>query len=206
MEEAVDWLKRCPNPHDEPGEVEIRQVFSADDFASEMTPEMREHEASIRAQTLGLGAVRFEAGRERLVAGFNNSYDMNTGSNIPALWARFAPHIGKVPGQIGAATYGVSWNMQPGGKFDYLAGTEVSADTKLPADFTRVTLPAGRYAVLTHEGHVSLLPQTFDKIFSQWLPDAGLKTVKAPCFERYTEKFNPKTVTGPVEIWVALEG
>jgi hypothetical protein len=32
FEEAVDWIKRCPNPHDQPGEIEIRQVFEAEDF------------------------------------------------------------------------------------------------------------------------------------------------------------------------------
>lgn len=32
LEDAVEWMKRCPNPHDEPGEIEIRQVFEAEDF------------------------------------------------------------------------------------------------------------------------------------------------------------------------------
>ncbi len=50
MEEAVEWLKRCPNPHDEVTEVEIRPVFEDDDFGEEFTPELREQEARIRAQ------------------------------------------------------------------------------------------------------------------------------------------------------------
>ncbi len=50
MEEAVEWLKRCPNPHDEVTEVEIRPVFEDDDFGAEFTPELREQEARIRAQ------------------------------------------------------------------------------------------------------------------------------------------------------------
>ncbi len=50
FEEAVAWMKRCPNPHDEPGEIEIRQVFEADDFGEEFTPELREQEDRIRAQ------------------------------------------------------------------------------------------------------------------------------------------------------------
>jgi hypothetical protein len=32
LEDAVEWMKRCPNPHDEPGEIEIRQIFEAEDF------------------------------------------------------------------------------------------------------------------------------------------------------------------------------
>jgi hypothetical protein len=42
MEEAIQWLKRCPNPHHETGEMEIRPVFSPEDFGGELTPELRE--------------------------------------------------------------------------------------------------------------------------------------------------------------------
>ena len=50
FEEAVEWIKRCPNPHEEAGEIEIRQVFEAEDFGEEFTPELREQEERIRAQ------------------------------------------------------------------------------------------------------------------------------------------------------------
>jgi hypothetical protein len=50
MDEAVEWLKRCPNPHAEETEVEIRPVFEAEDFGAEFTPELREQEERIREQ------------------------------------------------------------------------------------------------------------------------------------------------------------
>jgi hypothetical protein len=50
LQEAIEWLKRCPNPHDEECEIEIRQVFEADDFGAEFTPELREQEERLRAQ------------------------------------------------------------------------------------------------------------------------------------------------------------
>jgi hypothetical protein len=50
MDEAVEWLKRCPNPHDEETDVEIRPVFEADDFGAEFTPELREQEQRVREQ------------------------------------------------------------------------------------------------------------------------------------------------------------
>lgn len=50
LEEAVEWAKRCPNPTGEAGEIEIRQVFEAQDFGAEFTPELREQEERIRAQ------------------------------------------------------------------------------------------------------------------------------------------------------------
>ncbi|MBA3967174.1 MAG: YciI family protein [Nitrospirales bacterium] len=47
-EEAIEWVKRCPNPHNEGGEIEIRQVFEAEDFGAEFTPELREQEERLR--------------------------------------------------------------------------------------------------------------------------------------------------------------
>jgi hypothetical protein len=53
MEEAVEWLKRCPNPHNEETEVEIRQVFEAADFGENFTPELREQEQKLAKQIAG---------------------------------------------------------------------------------------------------------------------------------------------------------
>jgi hypothetical protein len=50
MDEAVAWLKRCPNPHDEVTEVEIRPVFEAEDFGEAMTPELRAQEERVFAE------------------------------------------------------------------------------------------------------------------------------------------------------------
>jgi len=50
MEEAVEWLKRCPNPHCEDSEVEIRPVFEAADFGENLTPELKEQEEHLRQQ------------------------------------------------------------------------------------------------------------------------------------------------------------
>jgi hypothetical protein len=49
-EEAIEWVKRCPNPLGADGEIEIRQVFEADDFGPQFTPELREAEARLGAQ------------------------------------------------------------------------------------------------------------------------------------------------------------
>ncbi len=51
MEEAVQWARRIPNPTGEQGVVEIRPVFEADEFGEELTPELREREQRLRAQT-----------------------------------------------------------------------------------------------------------------------------------------------------------
>lgn len=51
MEEAIEWVKRCPNPFpDKESEVEIRQIFEAEEFGDEFTPELRQQEERLRAQ------------------------------------------------------------------------------------------------------------------------------------------------------------
>ena len=49
-EEAIEWVKRCPNPMPGESEIEIRQVFESEDFGEEFTPELREQEERVRAQ------------------------------------------------------------------------------------------------------------------------------------------------------------
>ena len=49
-EEAIEWVKRCPNPTGDESEIEIRPVFEAEDFGAEFTPELREQEERLRAQ------------------------------------------------------------------------------------------------------------------------------------------------------------
>ena len=50
MDEAIEWVKRCPNPLEGESVIEIRQVFEADDFGEAFTPELREQEERVRAQ------------------------------------------------------------------------------------------------------------------------------------------------------------
>jgi len=50
LEEAIEWVKRCPNPTGAEAEIEIRQLFEAEDFGSEFTPELREQEERLRAE------------------------------------------------------------------------------------------------------------------------------------------------------------
>ena len=51
MDEAVEWVKRCPNPHEGDSEIEIRQVFEAEDFGDIVTPEMKKQDEAFRARS-----------------------------------------------------------------------------------------------------------------------------------------------------------
>ena len=58
MEEAVEWIKRCPNPTGAESTVELRPVFEADDFGAELTPELRAQEERLRERTAQLSTGR----------------------------------------------------------------------------------------------------------------------------------------------------
>ena len=53
MDEAVEWVKRCPNPMEGPSEIEIRPIFGAEDFGAEFTPELQAQEERLRAEIEG---------------------------------------------------------------------------------------------------------------------------------------------------------
>ena len=52
-QEAIEWVKRCPNPMPTDSEIEIRQIFEAEDFGAEFTPELRKQEERLRAEMAG---------------------------------------------------------------------------------------------------------------------------------------------------------
>lgn len=129
---------------------------------------------------------------------------MPTRAGIPGQWQRFGAHIGRIPGQIGSAAYGVCSRFDADGSYDYLAGVEVKDFAGLPAEWDRLRIPDQRYAVFAHRDHVSSVSRTWDAIMSLWLPKSGLEAVDAPQFEKYTDAFDPRTGLGGLEIWIPV--
>jgi AraC family transcriptional regulator len=157
-----------------------------------------------------LEAPRFEEGKAMLIAGLSGSFTMETMNEIPAQWQRFAPYIGKIPGQVGRVACGVCFKASNGSTgVEYLSGVEVSSGSGLPSEFSLASIPAQRYAVFPHREHVSKLCETLDAI-SRWLPKSGLEAAQrdtgAPdFFERYGEEFDPQSGMGGIEVWVPVK-
>ena len=151
-----------------------------------------------------LDPPRFEDGRPLLIAGLKEHYTPETMDRIPEQWQRFGPYIGNIPGQVDQKTYGVCGNISAG-EFDYLAGVEVSNASGLPAELTHIQIPAQRYAVFSHRGHISTIQSTIEAIGKEWLPKAGYEPTGTPTFfERY-EDFDPQTGMGDIEIWLPIK-
>jgi AraC family transcriptional regulator len=149
---------------------------------------------------------RFETGRPLLIAGLGECYTFAADAGIPAQWQRFQPYIGNIPGQVGRTAYGVCHNADGDGNFEYVCGVEVRDFSGLPPELSRVRVPARRYAVFSHRGHVSSVRGTVSAIWNQWLPESGHQAADAPNFERYDERFDPRTGLGGFEIWIPVEG
>jgi AraC family transcriptional regulator len=156
-----------------------------------------------------LEAPRFENGKSLLIAGLRSRYTAETMNNIPAQWQRFAPHIGKIPGQVGHAAYGVCLHTADGSEgIDYLSGVEVSSSSGLLREFSFVAVPAQKYAVFPHREHVSKLRETIDAIWHIWLPNSGHIAAQGDVpafFERYGEDFDPRTGIGGIEVWIPIK-
>jgi predicted transcriptional regulator YdeE len=172
LAEAIERVKQRPNPMPEDSDIEIRPVFEV--FREAITPELREQDAAVRAQALGLPTPTFQQGSDLLIAGLTASYGRDTRAKIPQQWERLAPYLGKVPGQVGDDAYGVCLASDPDCRFEYLAGVAVSSPDRLSEGFTTIKVDARRFAVFAHEGHVSSLPATVNTIWTKWSPDCGL--------------------------------
>ena len=153
-----------------------------------------------------LETPRVENSRPLLIAGLRSHFREEPWNGTPELWQRFAPYLGRIPGQVGRTAYGLCFLLPNG--VDYLAGVEVSSLAGLPSDFVTVNIPAQKYSVFSHREHVSKLYRTCEMI-SEWLPTSGYEAATSPgapdFFERYTEEFDPRTGMGGIEVWIPIK-
>ena len=157
-----------------------------------------------QAEPASIPQPRYETCGPLDIVGLPKNYTSETRTQIPLLWERFSKWIGHVPHQIGHMTYGVIRNNDKGRGFYYMAGVQVSATTAVPDDLRLLQLPEQKYAVFTHDGPVTQLFQTMCNIYALWVPSAGDALADAPCFERYSEDFDPRTGQGWIEIWLPV--
>ena len=138
----------------------------------------------------GLAAPRMVDGEARWVVGLGTGES----AEIPGLWQRVGPHIGRFPGQVGREAYGVCHSE------GYLAGVAVRDVSRVGGEWGRVRLVAARYAVFRHSGHVSTVRRTWFTIWN----GGGLRPTGAPEFELYGADFDGSTGWGGFEIWVPV--
>jgi len=118
-------------------------------------------------------------------------HTMGKSPEIPQLWDQFVPRIGETRhGAESGASYGLMDHFdRAAGTMDYMAGNPVERVGELPAGMNRWDVPANTYAVF--ETTLPKISETFDTIFSTWLPTSNYQQTAGPYFERYGEDFSP---------------
>jgi AraC family transcriptional regulator len=152
-----------------------------------------------------LKPVRFENGKPLLIAGLGERYTWESSKAIPAHWQRLMPDLQTIPRRLGQTTFGVSYNGDDEGNFDYIAGCEVSDFSALPTAFSRLRLAPQTYAVFAHRAHIAEIRRTFSTIWTKWLPESGHEATDAPGFERFDDAFDSQSGEGGLEIWIPIK-
>jgi AraC family transcriptional regulator len=151
-----------------------------------------------------LDAPRIETLPARKLVGIAERHRCDSGAGIPDQWQRFLAARDVIPHRVGPASYGAAYNSDGELWFDYLCATEVSRVNGLSAELTALDIPAGRYAVFTHRGHIAGIRATFAAIWSGWFPSSGERSADGPVIEHYGPDFDSRTGEGNVEIWIPL--
>lgn len=151
-----------------------------------------------------LGPPRIETLAPMRLAGIVEQYDCDSLAGIPDQWQRFRPHLGTIEYQIGRDTYGVCYNHDDDGRFDYMSGVEVADYAQLPVGLVSLDLPEQKFAVFSHDGHVSDIRAVISASWNNALPASSNEVTQGPTFEKYGEQFDGSTGFGGFEIWIAV--
>lgn len=151
--------------------------------------------------------LRFEDRESMTLAGLKGHFLTGGDPAIASQWTHFAPHLGKVPGQVGPEAFGICWAGVAGG-LDYMSAVEVRDDAEVPLELIEERLPTAKYAVFGHDGHVSEIAKTMHRALG-WLGREGRETTQEPAvpvlIERYGKGFDPKTGKGNIELWIPVK-
>jgi len=147
---------------------------------------------------------------EELVIGMGASFSENPFWEINKLWEKFNQRENEIPNLKGSYALGVcmpkheSLPVKEGDTFVYIAGRPVSRLDDVPEGMVAVKIPKRKYARFTHKGPLTNLPHTVNYIWGTWLPKSEYKHAHSPDFELYDERFDAKSLTGEIDIFVPI--
>jgi len=139
-----------------------------------------------------------------LVTGMCDHYGDDASVRIPALWQQFHPYMNH-PQRIGGDSYGICSGDHDGCNVNYVCAVEIANDKHSIPELVTMRIPEQRYVVFTHREHIAGIKQTFNYIWSEWLPQSDYIPVNAPSFELYKASFDRQTGFGGVEIWIPVQ-
>ena len=160
---------------------------------------------SLDAAPLEIESPQFEDLDVLLVTGRNRRYHgLEDSAGVPGQWEQFGLEHTQIRGRIGAAAYGVCFNLDDEGSMDYLCGIQVAGFGSQPSQFACLRIPRRRYAVFVHRQHIAGIRRTWDAIWNGWLPRSGHEVADAPLLERYDDHLHPRSGRGGFSLLVPL--
>ena len=152
-----------------------------------------------------LTAPRVETLATKRLVGLVERYNLESAAGIPSQWQRFVPYLDNLPNKVDSVAYGVCYNYAEDGVFDYLSGVEVQTENDVPFGLVQLNLPEQKYAVFSHNGHISEIRSVISAIWNDGLPQSGYEAAAGPTLEKYDETFDSETGLGGFEIWVSIK-
>ena len=149
------------------------------------------------------------------VVGLAQPFRRSEGLDGPAVWRRFQPLIARIPNRVGAHTLGINEVVDmAAGDLVYAPAVEVSEIGDLPDQAFGPAKPCckllegGRFAIFTFRlagGDIAAeFRRVYDHIYGIWVPESGTQLRAWYDFEHYGARFDPKTHSGEVSIWVPV--
>lgn len=142
--------------------------------------------------------------RAKLIIGLVGDYTLETRGEIPQLYERFFAIRDGIKHRVSDVLYGISMNAQPDGSFRYGVGIEVEEAEDLPEGACEMHLVSGEYVVFSQRTAVAELPERFDAVFSEWLPNSAYAQREGAVFECYPDDSSPEPGKMLYEIWVPV--
>ncbi len=151
---------------------------------------------------------RFEHKEAFTVIGLGKDCSFSEPNTIGALWDDFSRQKHRIKPSHDTAGYGVCYGAKEketfAEKFHYTAAIGISDDAPVPEGMEKIHISAHEYAVFTHKGRATDMQKTNDFIWKTWLPQSGLELADAPDFEVYGSRWDKKTSSGEVKIFVPI--
>lgn len=144
------------------------------------------------------------------VIGIGHGFPEESFLAIKDLWDRFVGRRNEIKNAKGSYELGVccislpNIPKQPGDAFVYIAGAPVTSIDHIPEGMVACEIPPSRYAVFTHKGPLSNLPNTNKYIWGTWITKGEYQIKETPDFELYDRRFGPESQSSEFDIYVPI--
>lgn len=157
-------------------------------------------------KNVALDEPRRESTTGLTIVGLSRRYGYRDVGGIPAQWTEFQPYEGTL-GERPGVWYGLCDQFnEMDSTFRYTAGVAVDEPREVPESLDVIRLPAQTYLAFKHKGHISELRHTMNAIWGEYMASSPHEANgDQPLFELYDEKFDARTGSGGLEIWIPIK-